>query len=116
MATNGMVNRLPPKPLSMPVNGTSVPLTTVEKGGILGVGSPPVTVPVIAKGISDLYWFSRNASSVPKITTIALRDSARYLFTVFHFSNVPIFWKLLIIIFKINVIIISAIIVHCSRR
>lgn len=92
MATKGMVTKLPPNPLSMLVNGTSVPFTVVENGGILGVGRPEATFPVIAKGISDRYWFSRNASNVPSITTIALRDRARYLLSVCHFSNVPIFW------------------------
>lgn len=85
MATNGIVTKLPPSSLIIPFSGTSVPLTVVEKGGRVNVGNPDATSPVMANGISDRYRLKRNAVRVPKITTIAFRASAKYLFKAFHF-------------------------------
>lgn len=80
-----MVIRLPPNSFSISVNETLVPLTSVENGGTWNVGNPPVTLPVIANGIWSFDCWIIKAVNVPKITTIAFRDKARYLFTLFHF-------------------------------
>lgn len=89
-----MKNSEVPSSEAMSTKFIVVPLTSMEKSGNLNGGNPEATCPVIPNGIDPLYVLSRKANSVPKMTTIALRERAMYLHVTGHFFKVPIFWKI----------------------